>query len=79
VIDIFERVLDHLGGWYPPNHFNGQDAESYFSDFIADRYRWYRAIREQRGPGSGGTITGVLAGAGALTDVEPQSAKWSKD
>jgi hypothetical protein len=70
VIDIFERVLNHLAAWYPPKHFNGQDAASYFSDFIATRYRWHRAIHEPRGPGSGGTIVGVLSGGGALIDVE---------
>src|SRR5207248_8520764 len=72
VIDIFERVLNHLAAWYPPKHFNGQDPATYFSDFIAARYAWHRAIHEPRGPGGGGTIVGVLSGGGALTDVEKE-------
>jgi hypothetical protein len=69
VIDTFERVLVYLAAWYPPKHFNGQDPAQYFSDFIASRYQWHRALHEQTGPGSGGTLAGVLAGGDTLEDV----------
>ncbi len=69
VIDTFERVLVYLAAWYPPKHFNGQDAAPYFSEFIASRYRWHRALQEPTGPMSGGTLAGVLAGGNALDDV----------
>jgi hypothetical protein len=69
VIDTFERVLVYLAAWYPPRHFNGQDAAQYFSEFIAARYQWHWALQEPSGPGSGGTIVGVLAGGDTLEDV----------
>lgn len=72
VIDIFERVLNHLAAWYPPKHFNGQDAASYFNDFIATRYAFHRAILEPGGPGTGGTSVSVLTGGDVLTDVEKE-------
>ena len=69
VIDTFEGVLVYLAAWYPPKHFNGQDAALYFSEFIASRYQWHRALWEQRGPGSGGTLASVQAGGNTLGDV----------
>jgi hypothetical protein len=69
VIDIFERVLVYLAAWYSPKHFDGQGAASYFSEYISSRYRWHRACQEPAGPGSGGTIVGVLVGGDVLDDV----------
>jgi hypothetical protein len=69
VIDIFERVLTHLASWYPPQHFNEQSADAYFSAFIASRFQWHRALYEPTGPGSGGTMASVLAAAGTMDDV----------
>jgi hypothetical protein len=70
VVDIMERVLDYLANWYPPNHFSERGSTEYFSEFIASRYHWHRALHEPEGPGSGGTLAGVLAGGGAMTDIE---------
>jgi hypothetical protein len=69
VVDILERVLGYLSAWYTPNHFGPDGAEKYFSDYIASRYQWHRSLHEPQGPGSGGTIAGVLAGGGAMEDV----------
>jgi len=69
VIDILYRVLVYLADWYPPEHFGERAAEVYFSEFIANRYAWHRALNTPDKPGSGGTIAGVLAGGGALDDV----------
>jgi hypothetical protein len=69
LIDILQRVLVYLVGWYPPHHFDGKAADVYFSEFIANRYAWHRALNTPSVPGSGGTIAGVLAGRGALDDV----------
>jgi len=74
VIDTFERVLVYLAAWYPPKHFYGQDAAPYFSEFIASRYQWHRALWEPTGPGSGGTLAGVLAGGNTLEDVSREVA-----
>ena len=69
LIDILQRVLVYLATWYPPRHFGGKAADVYFSEFIANRYAWHRALNTPNDPGSGGTIVGVLAGGGALDDV----------
>jgi hypothetical protein len=68
-IDILQRVLVYLANWYPPGHFEDKPAEVYFSEFIASRYAWHRALNTPDEAGSGGTIAGVLAGGGALDDV----------
>lgn len=62
-------MLVYLANWYPPGHFGEKAAEVYFSEFIASRYVWHRALNTPDEPGSGGTIAGVLAGGGALNDV----------
>jgi hypothetical protein len=69
VIDIFHRVLVYLADWYPLDHFGEKAAQVYFSEFVANRYAWHRALNTPDKPGSGGTIVGVLAGSGALDDV----------
>src|SRR5262249_38794436 len=69
LIDILQRVLVYLASWYPPHHFDGKAADVYFSEFIANRYAWHRALNTPDEPGSGGTIAGVLPGGGAVNDV----------
>jgi hypothetical protein len=61
--------LVYLANWFPPGHFDGKDAEVYFEEFIADRYLYHRALHEPNGPGTGGTVAGLLAASGALDDV----------
>ncbi|MBI3704347.1 MAG: HNH endonuclease [Rhizobiales bacterium] len=70
IIDILERVLVYMANWYPEDHFSERGSAAYFSEFIAGRYHWHRALFEPTGPGSGGTLAGLLAAGGALTDVE---------
>lgn len=60
LIDILQHVLVYLAGWYPPQHFGDKPAAIYFSEFIASRYAWHRALHTPDEPGSGGTIAGVL-------------------
>jgi hypothetical protein len=69
VIDVLERVLVRLAAWYPPNHFDQRPAEVYFSEFIAERYIWHRALYDPDEPGSGGTVVHYHAGVGVLEDV----------
>jgi hypothetical protein len=69
IIDILHRVLVYLANWYPPGHFDEKSAEVYFSEFIASRYVWHRALNTPDAPGSGGTIVSVLSGGGALDDT----------
>jgi len=69
LVDFAQRVLVYLANWFPPDHFDGKDAEVYFEEFIAGRYLYHRAVNEPNGPGTGGTIVGLLAASGALGDV----------
>jgi hypothetical protein len=69
LIDVLQSTLVYLATWYPPEHFGGQTADVYFSEYIASRYVWHRAINTPDEPASGGTMAGVLAGGGALDDV----------
>lgn len=69
IIDIFERVLVYLANWYPPNHFGEKGSAAYFSEFVSAKYHWHYLLREPSGPGSGGTIAGLLADGGVLMDL----------
>ena len=68
-IDILENAWLRLAKFYPPNHFGGQAADHYFSQFIAGRFRWHRQICEPRGPGTSGTMVHVTVGGSVLDDV----------
>ena len=69
VIDILEHVLNYLSAWYPPDHFGADGAKKYFNDYVASRYLWHRSLQDTQGPGSGGTIAGVMAGGGVMDDL----------
>jgi hypothetical protein len=69
LVDFAQRVLVSLANWFPPEHFDGKNAEVYFEEFIADRYLYHRALHEPNGPGTGGTVAGLHAASGALDDV----------
>ena len=69
VIDILERVLNYLSAWYPPDHFGSGGAKKHFNDYVASRYLWHRSLHDPEGPGSGGTIVGVLAAGGVMEDL----------
>jgi hypothetical protein len=69
-IDVMTRVWLELAKWYPPLHFEGRSAESYFEDYIKARRLFHRAIGEPDGQGSGGNDATLIAEGGTLNDIE---------
>ncbi len=70
VIDVYEAVLHQLASYFPDGHFEGVPARDYFSEVIAQRARWHRALAEPDGVGTGGTIVGSITAAGVIADLE---------
>jgi hypothetical protein len=70
VIDVTEKIWSHLATWFPEKHFGNRPADQYFSEFVSQRFEWYRAVNEPGGVGTGGTIIGVMAGGSVRRDVE---------
>jgi hypothetical protein len=68
VIDVVREVLVHLASWYPKDHFGDQPPAEYFSQFVAARFEWHRAVLEPHG--RGGTIVGPIAAANVLADLQ---------
>lgn len=70
LIDLVEQMLSHLASWFPDNHFGGQPAPKYFSQYVATRFAWHRALAEPDGVGTSGTIVGPVASMAVLVDVQ---------
>lgn len=70
LIDLVVQMLSHLASWFPKNHFGGQPALEYFSQYVATRFAWHRALAEPDGVGAGGTIVGQVASMAVLDDVQ---------
>lgn len=70
LIDLVVQILSHLASWFPKNHFGGQPAPEYFSQYVATRFAWHRALAEPDGVGTGGTIVGPIASMAVLSDVQ---------
>lgn len=70
VIDLVLQMLNHLASWFPENHFDGKPAPEYFSQYVATRFAWHRALAEPDGVGTGGTVVSPVALAAVLGDVE---------
>ena len=74
VIDFLEFAWLRLAEFYPPSHFGGKDAKTYIKDFIKDRFSFHWSKHEPNGPGTGGTIVGVLTGGDVIHDLEEMIA-----
>jgi hypothetical protein len=70
VIEVVQEMWLRLAQAFPPLHFGGSAAEQYMHQYVQQRYAWHYALAEPHGPGSGGTIAGLLAGGGVLRDLE---------
>lgn len=70
VIDFLEYVWLRLAQFYPENHWGGRSAEEYIRSYITDRFSFHWAKHEPDGPGTGGTIVGVLTGGDVIADLE---------
>jgi len=69
-IDSITGILVTLANYYSPKQFGNQTPQKYFSEIIASRFQWHRAIAEPDGPGTGGTIVNVTCGGSVIADVE---------
>ena len=70
MIDFLESVWLKLAEFYPRKHFGGTSAEKYIEKYVRDRFAFHWAKHEPNGPGTGGTIAGVLTGGGVIRDIE---------
>lgn len=74
VIDFLEFAWLRLAEFYPPRHFGDTDSKTFIRDFIRDRFRFHWAKHEPDGPGTGGTIVGVITGSDVIADLEQMIA-----
>ena len=70
VIDFLEYAWLRLAQFYPDKHWDGKTAEEYIRSYIQDRFSFHWSKHEPDGPGTGGTIVGVLTGSDVIDDLE---------
>ncbi|VWB64067.1 hypothetical protein BAR24066_02978 [Burkholderia arboris] len=70
VIDFLEYAWLRLAEFYPVGHFGLRGPRSYIRNYIRDRFQFHWAKHEPNGPGTGGTIVGVLVGGDVIDDLE---------
>ncbi|AOK33101.1 hypothetical protein [Burkholderia cenocepacia] len=70
LIDFLEYAWLRLAEFYPAGHFGLRGRRAYIRNFIRDRFQFHRSKHEPDGPGTGGTIVGVLAGGDVIDDLE---------
>lgn len=69
-IESLTSILVTLANYYSPKQFGNQTPQEFISEIIESRFRWYDAVVEPLGPGTGGTITLLLSAGGVAYDVE---------
>ena len=69
VIDVVEQIWIQLAAWYSPNRF-GKPAAQYFSEFLASRFEFRRALIEPEGEGTAGTMIRPMVAYGVLLDAQ---------
>lgn len=70
MIDFLQFSWLRLAEFYPRKHFDGSDARDYAESYTRTRFAFHWAKHEPGGPGSGGTIVGVLTGGDVINDLE---------
>ncbi len=70
VIDFLEYSWIRLAEFYPAGHFGLRGPRAYIRKFIRDRFQFHWSKHEPDGPGTGGTIVGVLVGGDVIDDLE---------
>lgn len=70
MIDFLQFAWLRLAEFYPRKHFDGTDARDYIESYTRTRFAFHWAKHEPAGPGSGGTIVGVLTGGDVIHDLE---------
>lgn len=70
MIDFLQVAWIRLAEFYPRKHFDATNARDYIESFTRTRFAFHRAKHERGGPGTGGTIVGVLTGGDVIQDLE---------
>ena len=70
VVDFYEIIWLKLAEFYPIKHFGKAGAAAYVKSYVRERYKFHRAKHEPGGPGTGGTIIGVLTGGDVMQDLD---------
>ncbi|MDR3715213.1 MAG: hypothetical protein P4L51_20565 [Puia sp.] len=73
-IDFLESSWIRLAEFYPAKHFDGSDPKVFIRKYIQDRFKFHWAKHEPEGPGTGGTIVGVMTGGDVIADLEAMIA-----
>jgi hypothetical protein len=68
--DSLTGILVTLANYYSPECFGDQSPQEFFSEIISSRFRLHSALAEPDGPGTGGTIAGILRGVSRIADIE---------
>lgn len=70
VVDFYEIIWLKLAEFYSVKHFGKDGAAAYIKNYIRERYKFHWAKHEPSGPGTGGTIVGVLTGRDVMHDLD---------
>lgn len=70
VVDFYELIWLKLAEFYPVKHFGKDGAAAHIKSYIRERYKFHWAKHEPGGPGTGGTIVGVLTGGDVMQDLD---------
>lgn len=70
VVDFLELIWLKLAEFYPVKHFGKDGASAHIKNYIRERYKFHWAKHEPGGPGTGGTIVGVLTGGDVMHDLD---------
>ncbi|WP_032904880.1 hypothetical protein M1D68_25430 [Pseudomonas sp. R4-84] len=70
LVDFYEFIWLRLAEFYSHKHFGSNGANAYFREYVRERYKFHWAKHEPSGPGTGGTIVGVLTGGDVLNDLD---------
>lgn len=70
LVDFYEFFWLRLAEFYSRKHFGSDGASAYFRQYVRERYKFHWAKHEPSGPGTGGTIVGVLTGRDVIEDLD---------
>jgi hypothetical protein len=69
-VDFYELIWLKLAEFYPVKQFGNDGAAAHIKNYIRERYKFHWAKHEPDGPGTGGTIVGVLTGGDVMQDLD---------
>jgi hypothetical protein len=70
MLDFLQFAWLKLAEFYPRKNFGDTHAQDYIESYVRTRFAFHWAKYEPGGPGSGGTIVGVLTGGDVIQDLE---------